>query len=113
MTRKVLISGAPDWWYTRPVSKAFLDLWPATHELYCDMRSGAGRIAYDRATLYEFKVHTHERVDQWLDEYDYAYIFDWIGELDGWEWDRFARTTIMFATRRPQQPSEQAQPPET
>jgi len=113
MTRKVLISGASDWVYTRPVSKAFLDLRPATHELYCDMRSGAGRIAYDRAVHYDYKVHAPKRVDQWPEEFDYAYLFEWQDDPYDWVEPSLARTSIIFATRRPQQPSEQAQPPET
>ncbi len=51
MTKRVIVYGSPSWsqYRTRPISREFTYLWPATHALYCDTAVVAGQIAYDMA----------------------------------------------------------------
>ena len=67
--KRVLFFGSPEWTWTRPVNRVFLDLRPETHKVYCNLDSGAGRIAARTAKASHFDVLTEWEDPLWNDMY--------------------------------------------
>ena len=113
MTKRVLVFGSSDWaeTLTRPITSAFYNLWPATHTLYCDMSSNAGRIAYDKAVRLGFKHYQLEK--RHLNaEFDLALEFRWDSDKTKPPAKLRSEARIVYITRR-RPPREPAPAPET
>lgn len=74
--RRLLFTGSPDWDDTRAISHLFLDLRSNRDILYCDMKSGAGSIAYDMGERLDYKVFKYTEWSGRVFDCSYMYLWD-------------------------------------